>query len=354
MLKGLTNKRGAVLRFGQRAGNVDHGKKGEYKRLYKTGEQVEVDGQHRGDTDRENRNAGQNAQRLQQGEQSQRTADDCDNQALFAAFYFRPYAKNNAYSQQHNGHQPALRGDEADHKGGQHAKCSVDDGGDHAAACNVAEVTKGHGSRLSDFTDDIHGGHDCHRLRKTLQPAHEAVVFDIVVPDDHRYHQRPDHGTAYVRCCGTKEAGQADVGAGNAAQEDGAHKRRPVCVVLAHGAGGEVVDHIHALFNQHLHAIRMGFQVLAQPDAGNAQDERDESVRNQRLRDRNTAKNGNGKVNECARYVNVHSFSPGFLKNSITIRIGRNRTRGSTMASGLHSPLLAKTKRTTNSTIRRT
>ena len=50
---------------------------------------------------------------------------------------------------------------------------------------NVSEMTEGHGDRLGDLTDDIHGCHNDNGFGKALEPAKEAVVLDIIEPHEH-------------------------------------------------------------------------------------------------------------------------------------------------------------------------
>ena len=64
-----------LFRAGAGTGNIDHAQQAEHQRLNKTGEQVKIDGQHRGDTEGQHRHTGQDIQRLQQAKEAQHKTD---------------------------------------------------------------------------------------------------------------------------------------------------------------------------------------------------------------------------------------------------------------------------------------
>ena len=142
---------------------------------------------------------------------------------------------SHTHCHQNHAHQPTDSGYGIEHQRRYQRKRRINNGCDHASAGHIAEVTEGHGNGLCDLRHNVHRGHDHNRLCKTLQPASKAVVFNIIVPDDHRNHNSPGEGTAQIRRYRPQKAGHTDETAADTAQKQGAHKRRPVCVVLTHG-----------------------------------------------------------------------------------------------------------------------
>ena len=60
-----------------------------------------------------------------------------------------------------------------------------------ATAGNVAKMTERHGDRLCNLGNYIHGGHHYDGFSKALQPSQETIIFDVVIPNNCRYHQCP-------------------------------------------------------------------------------------------------------------------------------------------------------------------
>ena len=100
--------------------------------------------------------------------------------------------------EKHRTGQNAVGGNRVEQHGGCTGECNVQNARDDTAAGHIAEMTECHGDRLCNFTDDIHGRHRHNRFRKALEPADKTVVFDAVVPDDHRDRERPDHHARQV------------------------------------------------------------------------------------------------------------------------------------------------------------
>ena len=116
-------------------------------------------------------------------------------------------------------------------------------------------------------------------------------------------------------------------------------------VVRAHGFDYHVVQHRDALFHQHLHTAGTLFQIPSQKYAGSAQNNGYQQRGDGGLGDVNAAKNRNGKVDVWAGDIHVHEFfSPFFLRNSETVRMGRVKTSGITNAKRLN--ILASAHRT--------
>ena len=76
----------------------------------------------------------------------------------------------------------------------------VNDGSNDTATGHIAEMTERHGCRLCDLRNDVHRCHHHDGLREALEPAHQTIILNVVVPNNHRHHHRPDQCTAEV--CG--------------------------------------------------------------------------------------------------------------------------------------------------------
>ena len=132
-------------------------------------------------------------------------------------------------------------------------------------------MTERHRKRLGDLGNDIHRSHNHDGFRKTLQPTHETVVFNIVVPDDHRDHQRPHNDTADISGSGAQETSQTDQSTANGREENSTDKGHPMGIMRAHSFHHHIVEHHDTLFYQHLLTVGALLQALAQVNACPAQ-----------------------------------------------------------------------------------
>ena len=185
------------LRGGGWAGcaDVDHRQHAEHERLDAAGKEIKIDGEDGGDADLEN-------------------GDGRDE----------------------------FTRDPAKHERAQRGQTAVDEGREHGAAGDIAEVTERHGDRLRDLADDIHRRHNDHGLREALQPAEEAVVLDVVVPDESGRHEGPGERRAEVGRRAAQEAGQAGERAEHGRAEQRADVGRKALIVLAHRVVHELVN----------------------------------------------------------------------------------------------------------------
>ena len=199
-------------------------------------------------------------------------------------------------------------------------------------------MTEGHGDRLGDLTDDVHGRHDDDGFGKALEPAEKAVVFDVIEPHEHRGHQRPGDGRADVRRRAAEEAQHTDERAEEGRAEQRADVGREPEIVLAHGVAHHVIEHLDDLFHQDLSPARALFQVPAEAYAQDHQGQHDEERGEYRFRDRHVEQpeKGERKQNFRAGHFNHCVFSPFFiLRNSSNSHTAMGwKHRGSAVASG--------------------
>ena len=103
---------------------------------------------------------------------------------------------------------------------------------------HVAEVTNGHGHRLGKLGNDVHGGHNGHRLGKALKPSQMAAGAGILLLRRRKKKLSLLIFGALSLLLGlfgllqaaqigrgrAEKAGHADEGAADGAEEDGDHE----------------------------------------------------------------------------------------------------------------------------------